>query len=84
MGGDHAPDATVHGAILASAELDDSDRLFLFGDKDIIQSKLKAAGADPADFNLVHAPEMIGMSRRHHETSFPGDSLRERGFRRRP
>jgi glycerol-3-phosphate acyltransferase PlsX len=62
MGGDFAPDATIRGAILALAELGDSDRLFLFGDKVRILEKLDEAEADPADFTIIHAPDVIGMS----------------------
>ena len=53
MGGDHAPDATIHGAILAAAKLNDKDRLFLFGDEELIRSKLEEAEADINDFEIV-------------------------------
>ncbi len=62
MGGDHAPDATVRGAVLALSSLEASDSLFLFGDEQLIHEKLFAIGADPGDFTIVHAPDVIGMS----------------------
>ena len=61
MGGDKAPSATIGGAIIARKELPESDHLFLFGDEKIITEALIHEGADPAAFNIVHAPETIGM-----------------------
>jgi len=62
MGGDFAPDATIDGAILAIQSLQDTDRIFLFGDKELITEKLKEKNSDPNQFEIVHAPEVIGMS----------------------
>ncbi|MCK5337206.1 MAG: phosphate--acyl-ACP acyltransferase, partial [Bacteroidales bacterium] len=62
MGGDHAPDATIKGAIMALESIDEADRIFLFGDETIITGKLKENNIDPAGFEIVHAPDMIGMS----------------------
>jgi glycerol-3-phosphate acyltransferase PlsX len=62
MGGDHAPAATIDGAILAMDMLSDSDRVFLFGDESLIKEKLKGKQFDLSRFEIVHAPEMIGMS----------------------
>lgn len=61
MGGDYAPDATIAGAILAQKEFDKSDRIVLIGDEKIIISKLKEFNADVQDFEIVHAPDNIGM-----------------------
>jgi len=61
MGGDYAPDAPVSGAILALKELPESVRLVLIGDKDQILSVIQKRGANPADFDIVHATEIIGM-----------------------
>ncbi len=61
MGGDYAPDATIAGAILALKEIDKSDRIVLIGDEQIIHSKLKEFNADLEDFEIVHAPDTIGM-----------------------
>jgi glycerol-3-phosphate acyltransferase PlsX len=61
MGGDYAPDATIAGAILALKEIDKSDKIVLIGDEQIIHSKLKEFNADASDFEIVHAPDAIGM-----------------------
>lgn len=61
MGGDNAPAATIGGAIMARKELPEKDRLYLFGDEKIITDALIHEGANPADFEIVHAPETIGM-----------------------
>ena len=61
MGGDYAPDATLKGAILAQKEISKSDRIVLIGDENIIISKLKEFDANLEDFDIVHAPDVIGM-----------------------
>jgi glycerol-3-phosphate acyltransferase PlsX len=62
MGGDFAPDATIDGVILALQSLPASDRIFLFGDEEVIKSKLKERNFESDQFIIVHAPDMIGMS----------------------
>ena len=62
MGGDYAPDATIDGVILALQSLSSSDRIFLFGDEEVIKSKLKERNFASNQFTIVHAPDMIGMS----------------------
>lgn len=62
MGGDFAPDATIDGAILALQSLPSSDRIFLFGDEEVIKSKLKERNFESNQFTIIHAPDMIGMS----------------------
>ena len=64
MGGDYAPETTIQGAILTLSEITSSDRLFLFGPKDIILDRLKHYGANPDDFTIIHSPEIIGMGER--------------------
>lgn len=64
MGGDYAPEATIQGAVLAHNELPSSDSIFLFGSKGTIIDKLKEIGADPKNFSIVHAPDVIGMGER--------------------
>ncbi|MHC1777333.1 MAG: phosphate acyltransferase PlsX [Lentimicrobium sp.] len=61
MGGDFAPEATVAGAILARKELSPNDQIVLFGDQEIIFSELARHKANPDDFSIVHASEVIGM-----------------------
>lgn len=61
MGGDFAPEATVSGAILAYNELPRDVRLVLIGDKDLIEAELAKHNADAKNFEIVHAPDVIGM-----------------------
>ncbi len=62
MGGDFAPKATIKGAVLALHEIPPSDRIVLIGPEEVITEELKLAGADPGSFNIVNAPETIGMA----------------------
>lgn len=61
MGGDYAPKSTIQGAMLAQDELATSDRLVLIGDKDLILSTLTKENANPDNFDIVHASEVITM-----------------------
>ena len=61
LGGDFAPDANISGAILAQKELPQDVRLVLLGDHDTIVDDLKSRGANPDDFEVVHAPDVITM-----------------------
>ncbi len=60
-GGDFAPDANVHGAILAQSLLPSGVRQVLFGDQELILSCLNKFGGNPSDFDIVHAPDVITM-----------------------
>lgn len=62
MGGDHAPREIVLGALRAIEKgwVARND-LLLVGDRDRVAAELKTAGADPAQFHLVHAPEVVEM-----------------------
>ncbi|MES2798639.1 MAG: phosphate acyltransferase PlsX [Bacteroidota bacterium] len=62
LGGDFAPDANIKGAILAKSELPSEVQLVLIGDRDQISSGLSLLGANPADFEIVHAPDVITMN----------------------
>lgn len=61
LGGDFAPNATVGGAILAKKELNSSISVVLLGNEPEIVSKLKERGEDPSQYEIVHAPDVIGM-----------------------
>ncbi|MBK7212155.1 MAG: phosphate acyltransferase PlsX [Bacteroidales bacterium] len=61
MGGDFAPVATIDGAILAQKELSNSDRIILIGPESQIRSLLQERNVDPGAFDVVHAPDTIGM-----------------------
>ena len=41
MGGDYSPKKTIQGTILAQKELSSSDKLYLFGEKNIILKHLE-------------------------------------------
>jgi len=61
MGGDFAPIATIEGAILAQKELSPADRITLLGPAPAIKSMLQERNVDPGAFDIVHAPDIIGM-----------------------
>ena len=61
FGGDFAPDANVVGAILAQKELPQDCKIVLLGNQDQILACLSEHGGNPADFEIVHAPEEITM-----------------------
>ncbi len=61
MGGDFAPQATVKGAIQAQSQLDSSERIVLFGDKEQIVRIIEDEGSSASDFEIVHCSEVIGM-----------------------
>jgi len=61
LGGDFAPNATMHGAILALKELPSTDKIVLIGDKENINSFLKEENISPSKFEIVDAPDLIEM-----------------------
>jgi len=61
LGGDFAPDANISGAVLAKKELPNDAQLVLLGDRDQISSGLSLLGENPADYEIVHAPDVITM-----------------------
>lgn len=61
MGGDHAPNATVRGAIEAKQELRGTCELVLVGDRSSIEKELEKEGASEDGFCIVHASELISM-----------------------
>jgi glycerol-3-phosphate acyltransferase PlsX len=58
MGGDHAPDVVLDGAIAAVREL--NVRVTLVGPEDRLRAGLAARNA-PAGIDVVHAPDVIDM-----------------------
>jgi glycerol-3-phosphate acyltransferase PlsX len=61
MGGDHAPEEIIKGALEANTLLDKDDELILVGIKECIETQLSVMGADADAVSIVHAPEIIGM-----------------------
>ena len=61
MGGDHAPDAIVAGALMAARRLNVG--LLLVGAEDVIARELaRHAGAGAVDVEVAHAPDRIEMA----------------------
>jgi glycerol-3-phosphate acyltransferase PlsX len=61
LGGDFAPNANLHGAVLAQKELPSDVKIVLIGDRDAISSGLSLFGGNSSDFEIVHAPDIITM-----------------------
>jgi glycerol-3-phosphate acyltransferase PlsX len=70
MGGDHAPDAIIEGALLAAVDLD--VRVVLVGDREVIEQTLSKHGATRAAIEIVPAAESIAMD------ESPSAALRKR------
>lgn len=70
MGGDHAPQATVAGALLALAELDPAHSIQLVGRSAVVEAQLRslldgelaALAIHRARLSVVEAPDVIEMS----------------------
>jgi glycerol-3-phosphate acyltransferase PlsX len=62
MGGDFAPRNIVEGAVLALAEYEHLDQLFLVGDKDIVEAELKRLGCRDPRVQVVHASQVVDMT----------------------
>jgi len=61
MGGDYAPGSTVAGAVLAMRELGKRHTLVLIGNQKVMEPLLEKAGRNDGQYEIVHAPECIGM-----------------------
>ncbi len=61
LGGDFAPKAALHGAIMAQKELPESDIIVLIGDKEQILNFLKEEKVSADKFEIVDAPDLIEM-----------------------
>lgn len=61
MGGDHAPDVVVEGAVRAASRRDDL-RILLVGRTDALKAGLDRLGAGDAPIDVVEAAEVIGMA----------------------
>ena len=57
MGGDHAPDAIVEGAMLAAKEI--KDEIVLIGKQDALEESIKKYGYEGAQIGIVNASEVI-------------------------
>ena len=61
MGGDYAPQKTIHGAILAFNELPSDTEIVLFGRKHEILSELQHHSFLKNNFEIVHCEDIISM-----------------------
>ncbi|NND17388.1 MAG: phosphate acyltransferase PlsX [Silicimonas sp.] len=61
MGGDHAPDVVVEGAVRAAARQEDI-RVLLVGKAEILKSRLDSLGAGDTPIDIVDAADVIGMA----------------------
>ena len=61
MGGDYAPQKTVHGAILALNELPSDTKIVLFGRESEILSELKQYSIDANNFEIINCTDVIDM-----------------------
>src|SRR5437667_6953374 len=59
MGGDHAPDEIVKGALLAAAEY--PIEVILVGKEEVVRQTLAAAGSIPRNVEVVDAREVVEM-----------------------
>ena len=62
MGGDHAPQACVGGAVLALREFPKLEKLFLVGDEARIREELDKHGCRDPRVEIVHATQVVEMS----------------------
>ncbi len=58
MGGDHAPAATVEGALLAA---EDGFHILLIGDEAVLREEISERGGLPATVHVHHASEVVEM-----------------------
>ena len=61
MGGDYAPQKTVHGAILALNELPSDTKIVLFGRESEILSELKQHSVSADNFEIINCADVIDM-----------------------
>ena len=61
MGGDYAPQKTVHGAILALNELPIDTKIVLFGRETEILSELKQHNINANNFEIINCTDVIDM-----------------------
>ncbi|MDB4250706.1 phosphate acyltransferase PlsX [Flavobacteriales bacterium] len=61
MGGDYAPQKTVHGAILALNELPSDTKIVLFGRESEILTELKKYNINANNFEIIDCTDVIDM-----------------------
>ncbi len=71
MGGDHAPEQIVAGALESIDSLAEDDELILVGPEETVEAHLPSADSRRGAISVVHAPDVIGMD------AVPIESLRK-------
>jgi len=61
MGGDHAPQVVVQGAVMAAQAWPEIE-IVLVGKQDVIEAELKKHKTDGLKLSVVHAPEVVDMN----------------------
>jgi len=72
MGGDHAPDAIVTGALAALPRLNRDDTIILVGPQELLENKLSGLKYEKDRVSIADAPDVIAMDEK------PIDSLRQK------
>jgi phosphate acyltransferase len=62
MGGDHAPENIIHGAVLALREYAHISHLFLTGDTPRIEAELKKHGCNDSRIEIIHTTQIVEMA----------------------
>lgn len=62
MGGDFAPDHTVHGAVDALREFPHISKLYLTGDTPKVEAELKKHGCNDGRIEIIHTTQIVDMS----------------------
>ena len=62
MGGDHAPENIIHGAVLALSEYPHISKLFLTGDTPRIEAELKKHACTDARIEIIHTTQIVEMA----------------------
>lgn len=60
MGGDHAPEVVIQGALAAVSQAEGQLEVLLYGPENRLKAALSAYDPEPR-ISVVHAPEVIGM-----------------------
>jgi len=62
MGGDHAPENIVHGAVLALRDFPHISRLYLTGDTPRIEAELKKHNCLDSRIEIIHTTQIVDMA----------------------
>ena len=74
MGGDHAPQACVAGAVLALREFPKLEKIFLVGDESRVRAELEKNDCRDPRVEIVHASQVVEMSESAVDGVFKGQA----------